>query len=207
MLILRPVLFLALCLSLNTTIASEKLGDTVTASHANGNYSPPLAERPGSRRRGIGGDISGCDTSPDLWALNIFCETLSFCYVTPNKVKLWRPENSKRPLGQVQAVIKSRATRQKVELSWPAQEYLAWPEQMPIESGSTYMLTLKKRGSNYLPRSRVLYQIPAKYQTLDEKAVKWMRENGCIAQAEKLDHKSKVKAKIVENGEREKESP
>jgi len=191
MLILRPILFLALCLSLNLTLASERFEDSTTTSYTNGNLPLLLAERPGTRRRGI-----GCGTPPDLWSLDVLCETRSFCYADSKEVKLWLPGSGN--LGQTNSLllkIKNKATQQEVELPWPADKSsVAWPAEMPIESEVTYMIKLiQKYGSSY--QSKVLYQIPVDYQnSTKNEAIEWLRETGCDEQADMLEKLQKQDA-------------
>jgi hypothetical protein len=175
--LLHPSLILTLSLSLNTAIASENLENT---THVNfqSEYPRLLAGILDERRRGTQCDL----LPPKVWALNISCEELSqFCYIAQEEVTLWLPQNKRAGLSSI--VIKIRRT-QGVELPWTAStETVDWPvAQVPIQSGNRYSVIFNRGG----PALKVitLHQVPAEY-TVAEKA-EWMKEKGCIDQAEML---------------------
>jgi hypothetical protein len=177
MFLLRIFGLLALCLSLNIAIASDKAFHTL--SNLTWEQSLLLAERPSPIRRGI-----KCK-APNVWTLNISCEVQSFCYVAPKEVKLWQPE---KPLGQNSLlVIKNKTTHQKVKLHWQAgQLSLSWPvDKMPIESDVEYLIKITSKDGHSSYHFKTLHQIPADKKTDAEKAA-WMEKNGCTDQAEML---------------------
>jgi hypothetical protein len=176
--LLHPSLILTLSLSLNTAIASENLENT---THVNfqGEYPRLLAGKFDERRRGTQCEL----LPPTVWTLNISCEELRhFCYIAQEEVSLWLPQNQRAGLSSI--VIKIRRT-QGVELPWTAStETVNWPlVQVPIQSGSRYTVIFNK-GEPVL-KVITLHQVPAEYTTEAEKA-EWMKEKGCIDQAEML---------------------
>ena len=178
MLILRTSLCFALGLSINTVLASGHLEPT---SAYQGKQQSPLGEKLDSRRRTAG----ECDIPPNVWAVNILCETAPFCYLAQEEVRLWLPEEKR--LGLKALVIKTRKPiRQKAELHWPASaETQPWPvEQMPIQSGVPHRMELKTRQGSSLRKTITLYQIPVEYRNTTAEQAQWMAQRGCTQQAD-----------------------
>ena len=176
--LLHPSLILTLSLSLNTVIASENI-ETVTHVDIQNEYPQLLAGKFDERRRGTKCDL----LPPKVWALNISCEVLRhFCYTAEEEVSVWLPQNQRAGLSSI--VIKVRGT-QGVELPWIAStEIVDWPvAQVPIQSGGRYTVIFNRDES--ILKVITLHQVPAEYTTIAEKA-KWMKEKGCIDQAEML---------------------
>jgi len=177
--LLHPSLILTLSLSLNTAIASENLENTTHVDFQS-EYPRLLAGKFDERRRGTQCEL----LPPKVWALNISCEELSqFCYIAQEELSLWLPQNRRAGLSSI--VIKIRRT-QGVELPWTAStETMDWPvDQVPIQSGSRYTVVFN-RGEPVPNKVITLYQVPVEYTTEAEKA-EWMKEKGCIDQAEML---------------------
>jgi hypothetical protein len=173
--LLSHTFFFLVALSLNTTLASESVENTIaTDSQAQ----LLVAGRKDRRRRGE------CESSPDVWALNV-CETDRFCYPAPEKVRLWLPMH-KRSGRTDRLVITNTETFESIILSWRASDATRiWPlEKMPIYSDVPYLIQLK-RELVYFSKAIVLYQIPDHLKTTAEKAA-WMKQKGCRSQAEML---------------------
>ncbi len=178
MLLLRTFLILALGLSVNTTMASDSLENTLTV-YSQGEQPLLLAKRRDGRQRGE------CGRSPSLWALNL-CESNTFCYVTQEQVSLWLPKDE-RLNKSVRAVIENSQSGAKAQLTWKiSAPTLAWPEKVPLSSEEvSFSIKLKKRGHSVFYKEIFLYQIPAYRQTNAERA-DWMTQMGCTSQAERL---------------------
>ena len=164
------LLSMLLVVGLNTSMASEYFENSETAFFQEG----PPDKKKDQRRRG------DCEDSPSLWTLNL-CETHKFCYLAPETVNLWPP---KHPRGTKRLVIKNTQTQQRIELTWrSSKETMEWPiESLPIESGTAYLIQLKKRRI-YFEREIYLYQVP-NYLTTTLEQVDWMKEQGCAWQVE-----------------------
>ena len=180
MLLLRISLLAALGFGFNAATASDIL-ETTSPAYSQGE---PLmvAGRTGSRRRGE------CGTLPDAWAVN-FCEEGSFCYVAGQPVNLWLPEEKRSGRSTDRVTIKNVYTNKSVSKAWKkTKATLLWPVgDMPIESGTTYEIKLKK-GRDYFSREITLYQIPANLSR-DEQVSK-MRQKGCETQADTLEEQT-----------------
>jgi len=179
MLLLRTSLIFALGLSVNTTMASDSLENTLTV-YSQGEQPLLLAKRRDGRQRGE------CGISPTPWALNL-CKSNTFCYVSQEQVSLWLPEDQ-RSKGTVRAVIENTQSGAETKLSWRSwAPTLAWPtEKMPLSSEDvSFSIELKKRRESVFYKEIFLYPIPAYLQTNSERA-DWMKDNGCTSQADRL---------------------
>jgi hypothetical protein len=167
-------ILLAVGLNIKTTMAFEDFENTPIFFYQQ--ETAPPAKKKDKRRR------SECGVSPSLWTLNL-CETHKFCYLAQKQVKLWEPQH-KRSRRTKRLLIKNTRTQQRVELTWRAsQETIDWPiEQMPIESGTAYLIQLKKRRV-YFEREIYLYQVPNYLKTTRQR-VDWMTQQGCAWQVE-----------------------
>ena len=137
-----------------------------------------IAEKFESRRRGAE------EIPPNIWAINI-SRHHKFCYLTPEKIVLWLPEDKRS--GQIgRLIIQDNKTQQTIKLRWLGNEtMLAWPsEQLPIQSNHTYSIKLID-GFNYNENKIVVHQIPIGNQTVTRQA-DWMKQHGCDWQAEML---------------------
>ncbi len=176
MLLLRIFLYLALGLSINTSIASESLNGP-SAVFLQDKQPIVIAGRPDDRERG------GCETEtlPNVWTLDI-CQSHN-CYAAANEVSLWL---AKRPNRTVTVLVENLDTLASTKLSWKkSATTLDWPKKMiPIYSGTSYRIKVWNRTFEF-EKEISLHQIPAEYKTIDAKA-KWMKENGCQAQAKML---------------------
>lgn len=179
MLLLRASLIFALVLSVNTTMASESLENTLTLYYQ-GEQPLFIAKKKDSRQRGE------CGTSPNTWALNL-CESNTFCYLTEEEVSLWLPE-AQRLNQRVRVEIKNMQNGAKTQLIWPAlTPTLAWPiKKRSLSSGEAFSIELKKRRHSLFYKEIFLYPIPAYLQTNAQRA-EWMRDNACTLQAERLE--------------------
>jgi len=121
--------------------------------------------------------------SPSIWTVN-FYESNTFCYVT-EQIDLWLPEDKRSGQMNDRVVIKNTRSQSVVIKIWPAsKETLVWPiNKMPIESGVTYLIGIKK-GLDYPLNEIVLHQIPANLSVGEQIAE--MRQKGCSQQADKL---------------------
>jgi hypothetical protein len=179
MLSLRTSFLLALGLTVGfgTTQAADNLQNaTITATQPS---SVPLrlAEKFSARRRGE------CGTPPNVWSVNL-CEAIPFCYVTEKRVSLWLPAEQRSGRTTDRLVIKDPDSQQEVELRWPASlAVMDWPfKQLPIHSGTSYLIKLKE-DSNY--HEIILQQVPPEITGVADK-VAWMKQRGCVQQAEML---------------------
>lgn len=177
MLFLRISLLAALGFGFNTATASDIL-ETTSPAYFQGE---PLmvAGRPGKRRRS-----DGCDMPPNAWAID-FCEDGSFCYVKGEEAKLWLwlPETKRSGNRKDRVTITNTHDNQSApNLPWKKDKAtLLWPvKDMPIKSGTTYKIKLKK-GRNYFSRQITLHQIPADLSR--DEQVSQMRQKGCKLQA------------------------
>jgi hypothetical protein len=135
-----------------------------------------LAEKFESRRRGLE------EIPPNIWAINISRQH-NFCYLTPEKIVLWLPEEQRS--GQMdRLIIKDSKTQQAIKLRWLANETaLAWPsERLPLQPGHTYIITLS---GSFSENKIVVHQIPIGNETVAGQA-EWMKRHGCDWQAEML---------------------
>jgi hypothetical protein len=135
-----------------------------------------LAEKFESRRRGLE------EIPPNIWAINISRQH-NFCYLTPEKIVLWLPEEQRS--GQMdRLIIKDSKTQQAIKLRWLANETaLAWPsERLPLQPDHTYIITLS---GSFSENKIVVHQIPIGNQTVAGQA-EWMKRHGCDWQAEML---------------------
>lgn len=144
------------------------------------NPQPPvwIAEKFESRRRGAE------EVPPHIWAINI-SRHRKFCYLTPEKIVLWLPEDQRS--GHVgRLIIQDNKTQQAIKLRWLGNETtLAWPsERLPIQSNHTYSIKLID-GFNYNENKIIVHQIPLGNQTVARQA-EWMKRHGCYWQAEML---------------------
>jgi len=101
-------------------------------------------------------------------------------------VNLWLV-NKKRSGHKVdRVVIKNTHTQKEVFIRWLASEVtLVWPRgKMPIQSGTTYLIRLKKSRGHY-HRKIIFYRIPA-HLSIDAKVTE-MRKKGCMNQAAQLE--------------------
>lgn len=176
MLLLRISLFAALGFGFNTATASDILETTGLAYYQG---TPPQAGKTGSRRRG------DCGTPPDAWAID-FCEKGSFCYVDGQPVKLWLPKEKRSGRSTDRVTIKNTDTKNKETVTWPREQpTLLWPvDDMPIQSGTTYKIKLKK-GRDYFSRKITLYKIDKGLSRSEQ--VFEMRQTGCDIQADLLE--------------------
>lgn len=184
MLLLHSPLILALGLSINTVIIPQTLENTTVEQSQGAELPLLIAGRLDRRRRS-----DDCGTPPHVWTISL-CQTDPFCYVDPNQVELWMP-NDKRSGGMVdRIVIKNTDNDQQVKLRWRDSEAtLSWPlSEMPIQSGTAYLITLKK-SRGHSPNQITMYQVPSYYRT-DADRAEWMMQRGCIPQADMLDQNS-----------------
>jgi len=181
-------LFLALGLSVvNTAMTSESLEGELTATYLQKEQPLLIAAKKDKRQRGG----YGCGTPPNVWAVDICQDSIytrpsPLCYTYPKEVNLWLV-NEKRSGRKVdRVVIKNTRTQQEVFIRWLASEVtLVWPRgKMPIQSGTTYLIRLKKSRGHY-HRKIIFFQIPA-HLSIDAQ-VSEMRKKGCMDQANLLE--------------------
>jgi hypothetical protein len=182
MLLLHTPLVLALGLGISTAVVPESFENT-TAVSSQEEQPRLLAGRFDRRQRGE------CGTPPHIWALNL-CQTEPFCYADPFSVELWQPKDKRSGYRKDRLVIENTAPGgQQVRIRWQASKATrAWPmSKMPIQSGTAYLITLKKSQGHSLKKIK-MYQIPADYNTNAQRAAAWMRWRGCTPQVDMLDN-------------------
>jgi len=132
------------------------------------------------RRRGE------CDHLPSVWTINI-CETSVFCYQKPEKVRLWLPKHKRSGQTNDRLLIQNQTTQMAVIEQWAATEVtFAWPlSNMPLHSGATYWVGVKKKGRDFSMIELTLYQIPANISKIEQIAK--MRQQSCSQQADMLE--------------------
>ncbi len=174
---LYAYLFLAISLSINITIASESLENTIVV-HSQGEKPLLIVGKKDPRRRGE------YDFPPDVRVLNV-CKADRFCYIAPEKLHFWLPKRKRS--GQTDSlVITNIKTSNSITLSWKASDATwVWPlKEIPIYSGVPYLIQLKKKEWVYFSKLIVLYQIPAHFKTTAKKTA-WMKQKGCNSQVER----------------------
>jgi hypothetical protein len=177
MLSLRVIVLFMLCSYLGKSLANE-LESTTSVAATNPQLPVQIAEKFESRRRGVE------EIPPNIWAINI-SRHHKFCYLTPEKIVLWLPENQRSgQLGRL--IIQDNKTQQAIKLRWLGNETtLAWPsEQLPIRSNHTYSIKLID-SFNYNENQVIVHQIPLVNPTVARQA-EWMKQHGCDWQAEML---------------------
>ena len=182
--LLRIFSLLALGMSLNIATASETIDGTIATGYQ-GQQPLLLAERYTSRRRGI--ECQGTPPSDATdWTLNI-CEYVQFCYVDPQDIKLWLPDNKLPVTGKAKVVIKKSGSSEiQATGRWGKGKTWNWPEGASIETGTTYLITLRK-GPQYFLRDAdiVLHKMPDSFSSELEKA-DWINENCSEPQVDQL---------------------
>ena len=120
----------------------------------------------------------------DIWSFNI-CEADTFCYATPQQIRLWLPQEKRSGLTD-RLVITNTHSGKSMRLSWRASHStITWPVQrMPISSGIAYLLKLR-REQVYFSKEIVLYKIPDNIKHNIEQ-LRWMKQQGCSSQLEML---------------------
>jgi len=172
-------LFLILALGFNSAIAFE------STARAKGVYwqekPTPIEKKKEPRRRG------DCDLL-NVWTANI-CETNTFCYQTPEQVRLWLPQHKRSGQMNDRLVLQNRVTQTTVIKQWAASEAtFTWPiSRMPLQSGTTYWVGLKK-GRGYSLIELTLHQISANLSKIEK--ISKMRQLGCFQQADMLERTS-----------------
>lgn len=117
----------------------------------------------------------------NLWLVDVSTPTKRFYCVAPAApVILWRPEEQSQTTSTL--LIRHKSNGQEVSLEWPAhQTTLAWPSNLPVLYGDTYIIEVKADRHSTL-KKLVLYQLPDRLPTNSHKVV-WMVGRGCLLQA------------------------
>ncbi len=167
---------LSLTLGFNNAIAFDSsYSATIVYSQENGEQVDKKKE---PRRRG------DCDLL-NVWTANI-CESNTFCYQAAEEVALWLPKHKRSGQMNDRVVIQNRSAQKTVIKQWPDSEAtFIWPlSNMPLQSGSTYWVGLKK-GRDYSWIELTVYQISPTISVAEQ--ITEMRQQGCSQQADRLE--------------------
>ena len=182
--LLRISLCLMLGFGINIAVALEISISDSAAAYSQGELQ--LAAKLDTRRRG------NCGISPDVWTINLCDPPQTFCYFAPEQVKLWLPKEkrSKRMDRLEFKKADDTMTNETVIKRWSNSDtVLEWPAMISIESGTKYLIKLKKWESS---KTIQMYKIEYNPNTDDDaQLLKLLKSSKCNSQADRLELKEK----------------
>ena len=99
------------------------------------------------------------------------------CVVEDHRVSYWR----EAPIAPMELSIQLLSDGRDVTVPWSAETHeLAWPQELPLVDGETYLL---RPGNTLRSTSIRIVTIPARVKQTDRTAAAWLAANGCVQQA------------------------